>query len=166
MLARASILRVAARRVAVAPRAAALPAMRLYSSEAPKPELNEIVDRIAKLNLVETADLIALLKKRLNISEVAVPVAAAPAAPVKEAAPVEEEKPAEKAQFDIKLEKFDAASKAKVIKEVKGITGMSLIDAKKFVEGAPKTIKKDVPKEEAEKMKKALEAVGATIVLE
>ena len=93
------------------------------------------------------------------------PIAAAPAASnAEESAP---EKPAEKTLFTVKLEKIDPASKAKIIKEIKGIvSGLNLIEAKKFVEGAPKVVKENLSKEDAEKLKKTLEAVGATIVLE
>ena len=90
--------------------------------------------------------------------------AAAPAAQGEE---TPQEKPAEKTLFTVKLEKIDTASKAKIIKEIKGLLpGANLIEAKKFVEGAPKVIKENLSKEEAEKIKKTLEAVGATIILE
>ena len=82
------------------------------------------------------------------------------------AAPAEEEKPAEKTEFNVKLEKIDATAKAKVIREVKNLAGLSLVDAKKFVESVPKVLKESVPKEEAEKLKKTLEALGATVQLE
>jgi large subunit ribosomal protein L7/L12 len=93
------------------------------------------------------------------------PVAAAAPAAAAEETP--QEKAAEKTLFTIKLEKIDTASKAKIIKEIKGLLpGANLIEAKKFVEGAPKVIRENVSKEEAEKIKKTLEAVGATILLE
>lgn len=82
------------------------------------------------------------------------------------AAAAEEEKPAEKTEFSIKIDKVDAASKAKVIREVKNLAGLNLVEAKKFVESVPKVLKESVPKEEAEKLKKALEALGATVLLE
>ena len=69
--------------------------------------------------------------------------------------------------FKVTLEKFDAAAKAKIIKEVKGLLpGANLVEAKKFVESVPKVIREDVSKEEAEKMKKTLEALGATVILD
>ena len=65
------------------------------------------------------------------------------------------------------MAKFDAASKAKVIKEIKALLpGANLVEAKKFVESAPKVVKEGVSKEEAEKIKKVLEAVGATVTLD
>ncbi|KAG8747895.1 hypothetical protein FRC10_010514 [Ceratobasidium sp. 414] len=97
------------------------------------------------------------------------PAASAPAvgaAPVEDAAPAEE-KPKEKTIFTVKLEKIDAANKAKVIREVKAIMpNMNLVEAKKFVESVPKTLKENVPKEEAEKLMKTLQELGATVVLE
>jgi ribosomal protein L7/L12 len=88
----------------------------------------------------------------------------APAATVTE---VVEEKSQEQTQFKVILAAFDAAKKAKVIKEIKQLLpGANLVEAKKFVEGAPKTIQDNCPKEEAEKIKKLLESVGVTVTLE
>jgi large subunit ribosomal protein L7/L12 len=91
---------------------------------------------------------------------------AAPAA----AAPAEEDEPApaaaEKALFNLKLQSFDAASKPKVIKEIKSMLGLSLVDSKKFVESAPKMMKEGVPKEEAEKIVETLKALGAVAVMD
>jgi large subunit ribosomal protein L7/L12 len=91
--------------------------------------------------------------------------AAAPAA-----APVEEEEAApaaqEKTLFNLKLEKFDTASKPKVIKEIKAMLGLSLVDSKKFVESAPKMMKEGVPKEDAQKIVDTLKAIGATVAME
>ncbi|KAF2751086.1 ClpS-like protein [Sporormia fimetaria CBS 119925] len=86
------------------------------------------------------------------------------------AAPVEEEEAApaaqEKSLFNLKLEKFDAGSKPKVIKEIKAMLGLSLVDSKKFVESAPKMMKEGVPKEDAEKIVETLKAIGATVTME
>lgn len=86
------------------------------------------------------------------------------------AAPVEEDEPApapqEKTLFNVKLDAIDAASKPKVIKEIKGLLGLSLVDSKKFVEGVPKMMKESVPKEDAEKIIETLKGVGATAVME
>jgi large subunit ribosomal protein L7/L12 len=90
------------------------------------------------------------------------PAAAAPAAEEEEAAPAA----AEKTLFNLKLEKFDAGSKPKVIKEIKSMLGLSLVDSKKFVESAPKMMKEGVPKEEAEKIVETLKALGATAIME
>jgi large subunit ribosomal protein L7/L12 len=131
------------------------------------PKISEIVDQISKLTILETSALITELKSRLNIPDIALPAAgaAAPAA----AAPAAEE-PAEpveeKTIFNIKLESFDAKSKPKIIKEVKNLIGLSLVEAKKFVESAPKMLKENVTKEDAEKIKQTIEGVGGKIVLE
>jgi len=129
--------------------------------------INGIVDEISGLTLLQAADLVNALKARLNIQEIAAPVAAAPAAPVQaEEAPVEE-KPKEKTIFSVKLESFEAASKPKIIREVKAlIPNLNLIEAKKFVESVPKTLKENVPKEDAEKLKTTLEGLGAKVTLE
>lgn len=68
--------------------------------------------------------------------------------------------------FNLKLESFDAASKAKIIKEVKSMLGLSLVESKKFVESVPKVIKESVPKEEAEKIVASLKALGAVASME
>lgn len=92
------------------------------------------------------------------------------AAPGAAAAPAEEEEAApaaqEKTLFNLKLEKFDAGSKPKVIKEIKSMLGLSLVDSKKFVESAPKIMKEAVPKEEAEKIIATLKGIGATASME
>jgi large subunit ribosomal protein L7/L12 len=85
-------------------------------------------------------------------------------------APVEEEELApavqEKTLFNLKLESFDAAAKPKVIKEIKSMLGLSLVDSKKFVESVPKMMKENVPKEEAEKILETLKGLGAKAVME
>ena len=92
--------------------------------------------------------------------------AAAPAAP----APVEEEEAApaaqEKTLFTLTLKSFDAGAKPKVIKEIKSMLGLSLVDSKKFVESAPKQMKEGVPKEECAKIMEAMMALGAVVVME
>ena len=101
--------------------------------EANNGKLDTIVELIASLTLLETSELVALLKTRLNISEIAMP-AASSAAPVGGAATeavTEEEKPVEKTEFTVKLEKFDAAAKAKIIREIKGlIPGANLVEVR------------------------------------
>ncbi|THH00401.1 hypothetical protein EW026_g2124 [Hermanssonia centrifuga] len=131
------------------------------------PRITKIVDDISGLTLLQAADLISALKSRLNISEIAMPAAApAAAAPAAaEEAPVEKVK--EKTVFNVKLESFDAGAKSKIIREVKTLVpGLTLIDAKKFVESAPKILRENLSKEDAEKMKKTFTDLGAVIVLE
>ncbi|CDO93526.1 unnamed protein product [Kluyveromyces dobzhanskii CBS 2104] len=132
------------------------------------PKISQIVQDISKLTLLETSALISELKTQLNIPDISFPAAgagtAAQAAPVEEAK--EEEVVEEKTIFSIKLESFDAKSKPKIIKEVKNLLGLSLVEAKKFVESAPKILKENVAKEDADKVKAALEGLGAKISLE
>ena len=118
-------------------------------------DLNKIIDELSKLTVVEAAELSKQLEEKWGV-KAAAPVAAAPAAA---AAPVEE-----KSEFAI----FLAAAgdkKINVIKEVRAITGLGLKEAKDLVEGAPKEVKKGVPKKEAEEAKKKLEAAGAKVEL-
>ena len=119
-------------------------------------DLNKIVDELSKLTVVEAADLSKKLEKKWGVSPVA-PVAAAPAAG---AAPQAEEK----TNFVIFLTSA-GDKKINVIKEVRAITGLGLKEAKDLVEAAPKEVKKDVPKKEAEEAKKKLEAAGAKVEL-
>lgn len=91
--------------------------------------------------------------------------AAAPAA-----APVEEEEAAPKAEektlFTLKLDSIDAAAKPKIIKEIKQMLGLSLVDSKKFVESAPKVMKESVPKEECEKIIETMKGLGGKVSME
>ena len=92
---------------------------------------------------------------------------AAPAGGAVAAEEPEEEAPKqEKTLFTLKLTAFETASKAKVIKEIKALLGLSLVDSKKFVESAPKLMKENVPKEDAEKIMATLKGVGGTVVME
>ncbi|KIP09889.1 hypothetical protein PHLGIDRAFT_296899 [Phlebiopsis gigantea 11061_1 CR5-6] len=131
------------------------------------PKLVKIVDDISGLTLLQAADLVTLLKTKLNIQEIAMPSAAPAAAPAAAAEEAPVEKPKEKTIFNIKLESFDAAAKPKIIREVKAmIPNLTLIDAKKFVESVPKVLKEGLSKEDAEKMKKTFTDLGAVVVLE
>ncbi|KAH8118480.1 ribosomal protein L7/L12 C-terminal domain-containing protein [Phellopilus nigrolimitatus] len=133
------------------------------------PKISSIVDDISGLTLLQAADLVTLLKSRLNIQEIAMPSASA--GPVAVAAPIDdapvEEKPKEKTIFNVKLESFDATAKPKLIREVKAMNPtFTLVAAKNFVESLPKVLKENLPKEDAEKMKKAFEALGGVVTLE
>ena len=118
-------------------------------------DLNKIIDVLSKLTVVEAADLSKKLEEKWGVS--AVPVAAAVADVVE--APKEE-----KTDFVIFLAAV-GDKKINVIKEVRAITGLGLKEAKDLVEAAPTEVKKGVPKEEAEKTKKKLEAAGAKVEL-
>jgi len=139
------------------------------SSKDVSPKIADLVEQIASLSLLEASELTDALKARLGITSAMMMPAggggggggAAVAAAAEEAAPA-----AEKTHFTIKLEKFDAGSKIKLIKEVRAFTGLGLKEAKELVEGAPTEIKADVAKAEAEEVKAKFEGVGGTIVLE
>lgn len=132
------------------------------------PRIASIVSEISKLTLLETAQLVSELKRELKIADVAMPAFSAPAAaaPAADAAPAEKEPVEEKMIFVVKLESFDPKSKPKIIKEVKTLLSVSLVEAKKIVESAPKVLKEGVPKEDAEKIKSTIEALGGKITLD
>lgn len=92
--------------------------------------------------------------------------APAPAAP----APVEEEEaapaPQEKTLFTLTLKSFEPASKPKIIKEIKSMLGLSLVDSKKFVESAPKQMREGVPKDESEKIIETLKGLGGIVTMD
>ena len=122
-------------------------------------DLNKIVEDLSSLTVLEAAELSKLLEEKWGVSAAApVAVAAAPAAGGGEA------KAEEKTEFDIELSEA-GSNKIAVIKEVRTITGLGLKEAKDLVEAAPKPLKQGVKKEEAEEMKKALEAAGAKVTL-
>ena len=118
-------------------------------------DLNKIIDQLSKLTVVEAAELSKQLEEKWGVTAAA-PAAAAPAAG---AAPAEE-----KSDFTIFLTSA-GDKKINVIKEVRAITGLGLKEAKDLVEGAPKEVKKGVPKKDAEEAKKKLEAAGAKVEL-
>ena len=122
-------------------------------------DLNKIVEDLSSLTVLEAAELSKLLEEKWGVSAAApVAVAAAPSAGGGEAAAEE------KTEFDIELSE-SGSNKIAVIKEVRTITGLGLKEAKDLVEGAPKPLKQGVKKEEAEEMKKSLEAAGAKVTL-
>ena len=118
--------------------------------------LDKIVDELSKLTVVEAAKLSKQLEEKWGVTAAA-PVAAAPVA----AAAAQAE---EKSDFTIFLAAV-GDKKINVIKEVRAITGLGLKEAKDLVEGAPKEVKKGVPKKEAEEAKKKLESAGAKVEL-
>ena len=119
----------------------------------------QVVDFIANMSVLELSEFIKELEEKFGVS------AAAPAAAMVMAAPAAAAEAAEeKTEFDVIL--VDAgANKINVIKEVRAITGLGLKEAKDLVEGAPKTVKEGVSKDDAGKMKEKLAAVGATVEL-
>ena len=121
-------------------------------------DLQKIVDQLSSLTVLEAADLAKLLEEKWGVSAAA-PVAMMAAGGGGEAAVVEE-----KTEFDVILTAV-GAQKINVIKEVRAVTSLGLKEAKGLVEGAPKAVKEGVSKDEAEKIKKQLEAAGATVEL-
>ena len=118
-------------------------------------KITNIVEEIKTLTIIELADLVKAVEEEFGVS------AAAPVGVVANnnaAAPAAEEK----TEFDVVLKSF-GAKKLDVIKAVREITGLGLKEAKEMVEGAPKAVKEGVSKDEAETVKKALEAAGAEV---
>jgi len=132
----------------------------------------KLVQEIVKLNMIETREMIKMLKKELNFPDMPMgmpmgmqmmggggaPAAAPAAVAVEAAAPV-----VAKTEFELKLESFNAPDKLKVIKEVRAITGLGLKESKELVEKSPSIIKAGLTKEDAEKFKKVLEDNGGKV---
>lgn len=119
-------------------------------------KITNIVEEIKTLTIIELADLVKAVEEEFGVSAAApVGVAVAAGAAV---APAAEEK----TEFDVVLKSF-GAKKLDVIKAVREITGLGLKEAKEMVEGAPKTVKEGVSKDDAENLKKTLEAAGAEV---
>ena len=121
-------------------------------------DLAKIVDDLSALTVLEASELSKMLEEKWGVSAAA-PVAAAAGPAAAAAAPVEE-----KTEFDVVLTSF-GDNKINVIKEVRAITGLGLGEAKALVEGAPKTVKEGVNKQEAADIKTKLEAAGAKVDL-
>ena len=117
----------------------------------------QVIEFLSNMPVIELAGMITDLEEKWGVSAAA-PVAVAAAGPAGAAAAEE------KTEFDVMLMSA-GASKINVIKEVRGLTGLGLKEAKAIVDEAPKAIKEGATKEEADKMKEALEAAGATVEL-
>ncbi len=117
-----------------------------------------IVEQVEKMSVLDLSELVKVLEEKFGVSAAApaMMMAAGPAA----AAPAVEEK----TEFNVELSEV-GANKINVIKAVKEITGLGLADAKALVDGAPKMIKENVKKEEAEVMKKKIEEAGGKAIL-
>ncbi|XP_050230153.1 uncharacterized protein LOC126679214 [Mercurialis annua] len=143
---------------------------------APSDKVKAIVDEISELTLLEISDLTEVLRNKLDIKEMPVMAVMMPGMGFggvrgggkggAGAAAGKAEEKAEKTVFDIKLDGFDAASKIKVIKEVRGFTELGLKEAKDLVEKAPTLLKKGVTKDEAEKIIAKMKEVGAKVSME
>ena len=119
-------------------------------------KIEKLVEEIEKLTVIELADLVKAIEEKFGVSAAADVVAAGPAAG---AAAAEE-----KTEFNVVL-KDAGATKIAVIKVVKEATGLGLKEAKELVDGAPKTIKENMPKADAEKLAEDLTAAGAVVEL-
>jgi large subunit ribosomal protein L7/L12 len=122
---------------------------------------DQILEAIASMTVLDASELVKAIEEKFGVSAAApVAVAAAGAAPGAAAA-VEE-----KTEFTVTLKAFDDTKKIAVIKEVRAVTGLGLKEAKELVEGAPKPIKENIPKEEAEKIKKSVTEAGGTVEIQ
>ena len=122
-------------------------------------KIEKIIEEIEKLSVIELADLVKAIEEKFGVSAAAAVVAAGPAQGAGAAAAEE------KTEFNVVL-KDGGATKIAVIKIVKEATGLGLKEAKDLVDGAPKTIKENMPKADAEKLKADLEAAGAVVELQ
>ena len=120
-------------------------------------KITALIEEVKALTVLELSELVHALEDEFGVSAAAPVAVAAAAAPAAEAA-------AEKTEFDVVLASF-GDEKIKVIKAVREITGLGLAEAKGMVEGAPKTLKEAVAKDEAEEMKKKLEEAGGKVEL-
>ena len=122
---------------------------------------DEILDSISKMTVLEVVELISDMEKKFGVTAAApVAAAAAPGAAAAAAAPVEE-----KTEFTVILKEYPADKKVSVIKVVRELTGLGLKEAKDLVEGAPKPVKENISKDEAQKLKAKLEEGGAKVSL-
>jgi len=122
-------------------------------------DLSKLVDQLSSLTVLEAAELAKLLEEKWGVSAAAAVAVAAPGGGAAAAAPVEE-----KTEFTVVLAAA-GEKKIEVIKEVRALTGLGLKEAKDLVEGAPKSVKEGISKEEAEKVKAQLEKAGAKVEL-
>ncbi len=124
---------------------------------------DEILESLKSLSLLEASELVKQIEEAFGVSAAASAgvVMAAPGATAAGGGEAAEEK----TEFDVVLESFDASAKIKVLKEVRNATGLGLGEAKALVEAAPKTIKEGASKDDAEALKKAIEAVGGKVTL-
>ena len=118
----------------------------------------QVVEFISNMSVLELSETVKVLEEKFGVSAAAAAVAAAPAAG---GAAGGEAAAEEKTEFDVILTSF-GDKKINVIKEVRGITGLGLKEAKEFVESCPKAVKEGVSTEEAEEIKKKLEEAGAS----
>ncbi|KAE8700076.1 50S ribosomal protein L7/L12 [Hibiscus syriacus] len=129
-------------------------------------KLERIADELLDLTKLERYDYSILFRLKLGLNRYGPAVSGVTSPAASAGSGAAETKAAEKTAFDIKLEKFDAAAKIKIIKEVRTFTDLGLKEAKDLVEKVPVVVKKGVTKEDAEAIIKKLQELGATAVLE
>ena len=120
---------------------------------------DEILDAISNMTVMQVVELIGDMEKKFGVTAAA-PVAAAAAGPAAAAAPAEAQ-----TEFTVTLKEYPADKKVGVIKVIRELTGLGLKEAKDLVEGHPKPVKENLPKADAEKLKKQLEDGGAKVEL-
>ncbi len=126
-------------------------------------DLEKMIDEISNMTVLELSELVKALEDKFGVSASAAPAMAMPGMmPVAAADAAAEEEEEEKTEFDVQLKDF-GSKKIPVIKEVRAITGLGLKEAKEKVESAPVVIQEGIAKEEAEKTKEQLEALGAEV---
>jgi large subunit ribosomal protein L7/L12 len=124
---------------------------------------DQILEAISSMTVLEVSELVKAMEEKFGVSAAA-PVAVAAAGPAAGgggAAPAEEQ-----TEFNVTLKAFDEAKKIAVIKEVRAVTGLGLKEAKDLVEGAPKSLKEGISKDEANKIKEAITAAGGTVEIQ
>ncbi len=125
---------------------------------------DKILESLKSLSLLEASELVKQIEEAFGVSAAA-SAGVVMAAPGAGGGGDSAEAAEEKTEFDVVLESFDASAKIKVLKEVRNATGLGLGEAKAIVEAAPKTIKEGASKEDAEALKKAIEAAGGKVTL-
>lgn len=126
-------------------------------------DIAKMIDEISEMTVLELSELVTALEDKFGVSASAMPaMAVAGAAPAAGGADAAEEEAAEQTEFDVQLKEI-GGQKIPVIKEVRSITGLGLKEAKEKVESAPVAIQEGVSKEDAEKIKEQLEAIGAVV---
>ncbi|KAL6640785.1 hypothetical protein ACP70R_021908 [Stipagrostis hirtigluma subsp. patula] len=153
----------------LAPRLRRLSTAAAATAAGEDPKLSRIADELLALSPAELDDYSALLRLRLRLSLTSSAAAGASPAGAGDAgagAAGAEEAAAVKTAFDVKIEKYEAAAKIKIIKEVRAVTDLGLKEAKELVEKAPVVVRAGLPKEEAEALAAKLKAAGAAVALE
>jgi large subunit ribosomal protein L7/L12 len=124
----------------------------------------EIIEAISSMTVLEVSELVKAMEEKFGVSAAAPVAVAAVGAASGAAAPAAAEE--EKTEFTVILKAFEDSKKIAVIKEVRAVTGLGLKEAKDLVEGAPKTLKENATKEEADKIKGSITAAGGTVEIQ